>query len=171
MKSTPGAVKRILQVIDADGNGTIEFEEFVTFFAKDKDELKALLNKTSRRFQDYKSESLTDPGFGNRYKVPPSVKSKYGCEGHNEVVETVKFLTKDFFVSGSLDATVKVWDVATGKVRSSTMFDHAVYSLCALSNTMLLVGMGSGEFAVAVYDVNSGKATSEGLERHGNSSV
>lgn len=119
IKVTISTAKKILAIIDLDGNGTVEWDEFITFFdkVKNKDEMKALLSQANSKYMEYKEQVLGDPNFQSRFYVPSQYSRLLKFQGHQDNVETVKWLNKttDEFLSCSLDGCVLLWNASNEK--------------------------------------------------------
>jgi len=157
VKCTPNSAKKVLKMIDKDGNGTVEWEEFKIFFEKvgDPDQIKVLLSKNNQRFFEYKQLVEGDPSFAKTFAIPPMESQTRKFDGHSDDVLRVAWLSDTQVISGSMNGEIKIWALdAPGKYPKhqsefSVQTDDdatAVYSM-ATSNegtdTLLITGRSS----------------------------
>lgn len=109
------SARKVLSVIDANGNGLVEFEEFREFFAmaSSPEDLKLMLSRQNQRFFEYKQVVEDDPSFAKTFVVPPMVKVKKRLDGHSSSVEKVAWLSEDLLISCSLDGEAMLWSVGS----------------------------------------------------------
>ena len=90
--------------------------------------------------------------------------------GHAKAVSSICFSENGRqVVSGSLDKTVRVWDVATGAPACETLNGHTnMVSSVAVSGDERRVVSGSGDKTVRVWDVATGAPACEPLTGHTN---
>eukprot|EP00747_Dinoflagellata_sp_TGD_P183215 gnl/TRDRNA2_/TRDRNA2_37939_c0_seq1.p1 gnl/TRDRNA2_/TRDRNA2_37939_c0~~gnl/TRDRNA2_/TRDRNA2_37939_c0_seq1.p1 ORF type:complete len:429 (-),score=73.75 gnl/TRDRNA2_/TRDRNA2_37939_c0_seq1:108-1394(-) len=96
---------------------------------------------------DYKTRSQTDANFASKFRIPPLVECVRSFREHSNSVDAVCWgPDAGTFLSASHDATLKVWDAATGKC-SKTLSGHTagVYHCAVSSDRRLLLSCGSGE--------------------------
>ncbi|CAD7967599.1 unnamed protein product [Amoebophrya sp. A120] len=167
IKVTMASAKKIMATIDADGNGTVEWEEFETFFEKCKnpEEIRSLLSAQNAKYLDYKMMVEGDPNFGKRFFVPSSRDKKFKFSGHEDNVEDVKWIDAkgNFFVTGSIDGSIRVWDSTTGKLSHKLIEDIAggVYCMNVFNaGERLLCGLGGKEDNIGLFDMTKRGAES-----------
>lgn len=112
IKCSANSCKKVMKQIDANGNGQVEWSEFVEYFSRisDPDEIKDLLSKENQRFFEYKQMVEGDPSFSKTFVVPPIFPHVQRFEAHNGSVEALSWLNDTQFVSGSIDGEVMVWN-------------------------------------------------------------
>ena len=80
-------------------------------------------------------------------------------EGHDDQVNSVSFSPNGkFLVSGSLDGTIKFWDVETGEILTNLKHDDEVESL-SLSADGKILATGSWTGIIKLWNVETGKET------------
>ena len=145
---TTAQAAKILKVIDSDENGTVEFEEFKTFFEKcgSTEDIENLLAAQHKRFFKYR-ESVTDADFSKIYPNPCRLKI---CEGglkecaHEDAISGVYFLSGNKFATCSVDGSVLFWKWKNGKLtelnneiqhKTASGMPIGVTAMCALQPT------------------------------------
>jgi len=160
IKVTQSSCKKVLAMIDSDNNGTIEWEEFYAFFEKvrDPEGIKDLLASANQRYLDYKMMVQGDPSFEKRFFVPPVLKYDYKYNGHEDNVEDLCWLnnTDPYFISCSLDGSIKIWDASTGKFKENVVseYESGIYCITVLQEGKKVIsGHGSTDKNVCLWDV------------------
>ena len=97
-------------------------------------------------------------GEQQELELPPGVKLLRALEGHKDVVHSVAFgPTGQTLASGSVDNTVKLWEVASGKLLR-TLEGHNDYVLSvAFDPTGQTLASGSNDNTVKLWGVTSNK--------------
>ena len=155
--------RRILESIDHDESGAIEFHDFARFFitASNLNEVKELLTQEAKKFIDYKNTAESgDPNFSHKFRIPPCYRAKSRFTGHLDVVQSVVWRGDLDFVSGSLDGSVALWSVSKSEpVMSFKPTGSAIYSMVLLGNSAF-IGFGDSTCSLAAVNLDSG-----GIER------
>lgn len=164
VKCSPNSAKKILDVIDKDKNGTVEWDEFYDFFQKvsDPEEIKKLLSAENQRFFEYKVMVKTDPGFAKLFKIPPSSMPCLTLVNHNESVESVKWFSDTELVSASIDGAIMLWDIKERKprlkpTRNLLTQGGGIYCMNILPVPVMrkvFVCRGTNSDNMALYDLN-----------------
>jgi len=165
VKCSANGAKKVLSVIDSDGNGTVEWEEFYDFFSKvrNPEEIKNMLAATNQRFLDYKMMVEGDPNFGKRFMLPPAI-DRLKKHDHNDNVEGVGWLSDNEYISVSLDQEMKIWDITKitkekhpKPARTIQGADHGFYSVNVMEGTPIkvLTGLGSKEDNVWLWELGN----------------
>src|SRR5262245_34280500 len=90
----------------------------------------------------------------------PVRRSAVGLKEHTRWVTSVAFNADGArLASGSLDSTVKLWDVKTGQLKATFLGHKRDVTSVAFNTdgTMLASGGGSGDGTVRLWDVKTGK--------------
>eukprot|EP00933_Yihiella_yeosuensis_P041851 TRINITY_DN36252_c0_g1_i1.p1 TRINITY_DN36252_c0_g1~~TRINITY_DN36252_c0_g1_i1.p1 ORF type:complete len:511 (-),score=87.65 TRINITY_DN36252_c0_g1_i1:274-1806(-) len=172
VKVSANSAKKVLAMIDDDGNGTVEWEEFRLFFSKvaDPDEIKNMLSEQNRRFFEYRQLVESDPSFGKTFLIPPSKKAFKKLQGHTGDIEQIAFISDTELISGSIAGEIIVWDISKpGKNvkperswSTSSSAPKAIYSMAVSSNsTTCLTGYGSKEDNLQLWDIAKGVELSQ----------
>jgi WD40 repeat protein len=163
--------RRILETIDVDNSGAIEFDDFRQFFhkAKNEDEVKELLSAEVLRCIDYKSKAESgDANFIRSYKLPSTRKPMGRYPHHIDVVTGISVLTLPIFISTSLDGEIGLWDLESCDLLSSyfpTETKLPIYAHCLFGeNDQTLIAMGFGNNGgIRIMDINTHMITSQCL--------
>lgn len=174
IKCTPNSAKRLLRLIDKDGNGTVEWEEFFEFFqrAGDPEELKAMLSEQCQRFFDYKVMVESDPTFAKTFQMPPASKPGKKLVGHSADLTAVYWLGPEKLLSGGIDGELLIWTApkmgigATGRSRSvgsvhpdrsiKTSTSDPLYCMSVSSDSDLVVlGFGAKSSNLQVWNIGT----------------
>jgi WD40 repeat protein len=150
VKCTDNSAKKVFKMLDEDGSGAIDWQEFLKFFCKvsDPEEMKGLLAAHNQRFFDYKLRVKTDPNILNEYVVPRPVKVAQNFRSHTNDVVALAWLTQDKLISCGLDGTVAEWDVQDRSAvpqpwRQVTLQDTGIYCMDTTQGGRgLLLGIG-----------------------------
>eukprot|EP00391_Amoebophrya_sp_Ameob2_P011026 CAMPEP_0178990618 /NCGR_PEP_ID=MMETSP0795-20121207/5060_1 /TAXON_ID=88552 /ORGANISM="Amoebophrya sp., Strain Ameob2" /LENGTH=548 /DNA_ID=CAMNT_0020682211 /DNA_START=265 /DNA_END=1911 /DNA_ORIENTATION=+ len=160
IKVTIANAKKVLKTIDEDQNGTVEWDEFQKFFEKCKnpEEMRSLLSAQNAKYLDYKMMVEGDPNFGKRFFVPPSKGKKFKFSGHEDNVEAVAWIDSksEFFVTGSIDGSLRVWDSTTGKLAHKLVEDipGGVYCVNVMNEgARCLAGLGGTKDNIGMFDM------------------
>ena len=158
--------RRILESIDLDKSGAIEFEDFCQFFAKarSEDEVRKLLTEEALRCLQYKENADSgDPNFARQYKIPSCQKPSTRFMFHKETVTGLAWLRLDHFVSTSLDGFIYKWNIHNPSTPNSSwkplgeisapIYSHCVHPKSITSHHVLGFGDGHG---IALFDTDSG---------------
>mmetsp|Transcript_51003 Transcript_51003/g.108345 ORF Transcript_51003/g.108345 Transcript_51003/m.108345 type:complete len:485 (+) Transcript_51003:242-1696(+) len=97
---------------------------------------------------DYRTQCHTDANFGRRFRMPPVLESTRSLQGHSNSVDAVCWgMDPDTIISGSHDATLKVWDLKRGACIETLSGQHSagIYHCASLPKQQLLVSCGSGQ--------------------------
>lgn len=118
MQATAAQVSKIMKVIDTDQNGTVEWDEFLTFFEKCscKEDLENLIASQHKRFFKYR-ESVVDADFSKIYPNPrarPVISIKE--HAHNDGITAVCVLNGNKFATCSADGQVLFWKWNNGSL-------------------------------------------------------
>ncbi|CAD7967383.1 unnamed protein product [Amoebophrya sp. A25] len=174
IKVTMASTKKIMHTIDADGNGTVEWDEFHTFFEKCKnpEEIRALLNSQNAKYLDYKMMVEGDPNFGKRFFVPPSRERKWKYSAHEDSVESVTWVSKtsDYFLTCSLDGSLRLFDVNTGKQHKKLIEDveGGIYCVNVINGgEKCIAGCGGKENNIGLFDLSKDGADSRIMSYQG----
>eukprot|EP00746_Dinoflagellata_sp_MGD_P078736 gnl/MRDRNA2_/MRDRNA2_31463_c0_seq1.p1 gnl/MRDRNA2_/MRDRNA2_31463_c0~~gnl/MRDRNA2_/MRDRNA2_31463_c0_seq1.p1 ORF type:complete len:582 (+),score=130.65 gnl/MRDRNA2_/MRDRNA2_31463_c0_seq1:84-1748(+) len=166
VKCSANSAKKVLDVIDTDKNGTVEWEEFHAFFVKvrSQEEIKQLLSACNQKFLDYKMMVEGDPNFGKRFYVPPMLSERQKFAYHNDNVEAVCWLNDEQFASCAIDGDIMIWNANDEgkKVKPVQTFSCAggkgIYCMNATNDGKFLVtGSGANESNVAWWDISQEK--------------
>mmetsp|Transcript_81340 Transcript_81340/g.226499 ORF Transcript_81340/g.226499 Transcript_81340/m.226499 type:complete len:518 (-) Transcript_81340:138-1691(-) len=168
VKCNQNSAKKVLDIMDKDGNGTIELDEFINFFCKisNADEMKFLLSDANRRFFEYKQTVETDPTFAKTFTIPPSIRHHRMINGHEGEVEAVKWISDTQLLSGSIDGEIKLWDVTATEryprpLRSISLNGVPLYSMAATPNgESVLVGLSSKKDNIKLLSMQTGDVLS-----------
>ncbi|TXT56208.1 MAG: hypothetical protein BAJALOKI1v1_1970006 [Promethearchaeota archaeon] len=78
-------------------------------------------------------------------------------EGHKYAVSTVIICPKDeYIITGSLDKTVKIWDLTSGEMVKCLEGSHqGVINSVSISNDRRYIASGSGDKSLIVWDINN----------------
>ena len=75
---------------------------------------------------------------------------------HNDWIKCLKVLTRNTFISGSFDNTIKIWNSQTGEcIKSFNLHLNAVTSLELFSNDRII--SSSKDNTVKLWNINSGE--------------
>ena len=77
-------------------------------------------------------------------------------EGHTGQVTTVVKISEDIVVSGSVDKTLRVWNIKTGE-EPKVLEGHTGPVYVAIKMSEKIVVSGSGDGTLRVWDINNGK--------------
>jgi len=107
-------------------------------------------------FNDLKCPECRKP-----FDVPPNEKLRRTLRGHSSWVTAVA-IQGDTIVSGSVDMTVKVWDLATGELRKTLRGHSSTVTAVAIQGDTIV--SGSYDKTMNVWDLTTGelKETIEG---------
>ncbi len=155
--------RRILESIDLDKSGAIEFEDFCQFFAKarSEDEVKRLLTEEAIRCLEYKETAESgDPNFARQYKTPSCQKPLSRYSFHRETVTGLSWVDSSHFISTSLDGFICKWNhldtsaptnsfKPLGEV-SAPIYSHCVHGDPATGHHIIGMGAGHGLAVVAL---------------------
>jgi WD40 repeat protein len=125
--------RRLLETLDINQSGLVEFDDFKAFFEKASDfnEVRSLLSKEALKFVNYKEGAESgDPNFSVKYRIPHCHKPKVHHVFHSDVVQGVVWVGAEVFVSGSLDGKLAVWE---GSIRPSlvhSLIGTSIYTIC-----------------------------------------
>jgi len=170
VKVSGNSAKRVLAIIDKDGNGTIEFPEFQAFFGKvsNPDEIKKLLSVENQRFFEYKMMVESDPSFAKTFAIPPTVPQSWRLDAHAGDVEGLAWISDTQLLSASIDGAIHLWDLAAeGKPSiAKHMQCSSLYSLAASPDSArFLTGHGLRSSNLNLWSIEEGAITSR-LEGH-----
>lgn len=77
--------------------------------------------------------------------------------GHKDSVESLDISQKfDYYASGSLDGTIKIWDQSSMKIRDTLTHEDGVIKVMFSKNSHLLYSC-SRDTTVCVWDIRTGK--------------
>jgi WD40 repeat protein len=117
------------------------------------------------------AEKKTRPsatGSGAETELPPGVRLLRTLEGHQGGVRSVAFDPKgETLASGSLDGTVKLWEVRSGKLLRTLEGHQQWIRTVAFDEYGETLATGSGDATVKLWDVRSGNLLRT-LEGHQN---
>ena len=157
LKCSQNASKKLLAKIDANHDGTVDFDEFVAFFhqAQDPHAIKKLLAGSCSKYLDYKEFAGSDPNFQKHYPIPSSVESKTTCfaRAHKKDIQAMVSCGQHKLATGGLDKLVLIWPTNGGrKVKPVGQLDHKhpVYCLSSHENkstgqNVIAVGTGAND--------------------------
>jgi WD40 repeat protein len=157
--------RRVLDSIDLDKSGAIEFEDFCRFFSRARSEfdVKKLLTQEAVRCLEYKeSVESGDPNFSRQYKIPTCQKPAERFIFHKEAVTSVNWIDADTFTSTSLDGFISTWTVhnPSAPLYSFKPFDNVfapIYCHSSVSENQLtynILGLGKSQGIVACESQN-----------------
>ncbi|NRQ33376.1 WD40 repeat domain-containing protein [Nonomuraea sp. NN258] len=130
------------------------------------------------------SVRIWDPDTGEHQRIPGravTLRAKIAAifsrggrrhDGHTGWVNSVCAFTlneRALLVSGSSDASVRIWDPATGQVVGDALIGHTgwVTSVCAFTlNGRTLLASGGGDERVRIWDPATGQAVGDALTGH-----
>ena len=155
--------RRVLEEIDLDKCGKIEFQDFRAFFAKasNSDEVKDLLSNEALKYMNYmENVENGDSSFANKYRVPDFVRPEARFEYHLDVVQWVSWLSEREFCSASLDGSVAIWEVSGSKpLRQFKPTEASIYTAKIIEEKKRLAvfGYGESQSPLNLVDLESGK--------------
>jgi hypothetical protein len=85
--------------------------------------------------------------------------------GHNRSVQTVAPLADNRFVSGSVDKTLKIWDLASGNVLKTVKVPDVVRTVSCSADGKWALLLTSGSNAPLLYDLEAGKESDKKLDK------
>lgn len=157
--------RRILEAMDLNKSGLIEFDDFHRFFkrANDIDEMKHILSSEALKMVDYLVDAGNgDPNFSMKYRIPECHRPEKHFQFHMDVVQSVVRTEANRFVSGSLDGFVAVWDQDSQPVGSFKPTGASVYSISSLAESFqFLVGHSHSEKALNIIDIDERRIVHE----------
>ena len=145
--------RRILESIDIDQSGAIEFGDFCEFFEKasSEAEVKKLLTDEAVRCLEYKATAESgDPNFARHYKIPVCQKPVSRYAFHNDVISGISWLDNEHFLATSLDGYVSQWRIddpltplhsfkPLGPDSSAPIYSHTA------SDSKICMGLGNAQ--------------------------